>query len=159
MSSRIEEYRATYKRMPDAQLLELAEQVDDLTDEAQTALRAELDRRGIAEAAGKTPDKEPAPSSPAMPAEVANWGILGEHVPTLPPSELVAVFSAATEAEAAQVQEALHAAGIECQLQIVILVPQAEAEQAFEVLSEQLGPEEESEDGEDEEGDEGEEDD
>ena len=52
----------------------------------------------------------------------------------------MAVYSAASESEAEQVQESLRAAGVESQLQIVILVPQAEAERALEILSEQLGP-------------------
>ena len=140
MSSRIEEYRATYKRMPDDQLLELADEVDDLTEEARTALWAELERRGIAEAGGKTPDKKTSRSSPAMPADTADWDLLGERPPALPPSEFVAVFSAEKEAEAEQVQESLRSAGVESLLEFVVLVRQSESEKAFEILSEQLGP-------------------
>ena len=143
MSNRMDEYRANYKRMPDGQLLELAEQVDELTEEAQTALRAELGRRGIAEEGieeGIEEQKAEAPpnNAPAEPG-LPEW-FLGSKAPPLPDSEFVAVFSAQDESEADQVQESLRIAGIENQAQIVILVPQAQAEKAFEVLSEQLGP-------------------
>ena len=148
MSSRVEELRATYKRMPEEQLLELAGQADQLTGEARTALWAELGYRGITEEAIKTREKKSSRSDPPTADEIAQLNLLGERTPTLPPSEFVAVFSAESESEAEQVQESLRAAGVESQLQIVILVPQAEAEKAFEILSEQLGPDTESDDGE-----------
>jgi len=135
----MDEYRANYKRMPDGQLLELAEQVDELTEEAQTALRAEIDRRGIAEEAVQESEAPPSESPARAPSGLPEW-FLGSKSPALPDSELVAVFSAASGSEAEQVQESLRVAGIDSQTEYVILVPQVQAERAFEVLSEQLGP-------------------
>ena len=150
MNSRVDEYRATYKGMADEQLLELAGQVDQLTGEARTALWAELGRRGITELATKAQDTEASRSNPPTPADLTKWDLMGDRTPTLPPSEFVAVFSAGSQSEADQVQESLRAAGVESQLQVVILVPQAESEKALEILSEQLGPvpDAEEEDGE-----------
>ena len=144
MSNRMDEYRANYKRMPDGQLLELAEQVDELTEEAQTALRAELGRRGIAEEGIEEQKAEAPPNNAPAEPGLPEW-FLGSKAPPLPDSEFVAVFSTQDDSEAGQVQESLRTAGIENQAQIVILVPQAQAEKAFEVLSEQLGPDEEDE--------------
>ncbi len=143
MSSR-DEYRATYQRMGDLELLELAGEIDQLTPEARKALEAELGRRGITEEANQAQDAEAPPSSPSAASGLPNW-FLGASPAPLPPSEFVAVFSAESESEAQQVRESLRAAGIESQSQIVILVPQAEAEKAFETLSEQLGPDPDAE--------------
>ena len=144
MSNRMDEYRATYKQMADGQLLELAAELDQLTGEAQTALRAEMDRRGIAEEATKAQEpRMPTEGTPAAPDPPA-WGFFGAPPPALPPSEFVAVFSAETEPEAEQVRESLRAAGVESLLEFVVLVRQGESEKAFEILSEQLGPDAES---------------
>jgi hypothetical protein len=140
----MDEYRANYKRMPDGQLLELAEQVDELTEEAQTALRAELGRRGIAEEGIEEQKAEAPPNNAPAEPGLPEW-FLGSKAPPLPDSEFVAVFSAQDESEADQVQESLRIAGIENQAQIVILVPQAQAEKAFDILSEHLGPDAEDE--------------
>jgi len=152
MSSRIDEFRATYKRMVDEELLELADEMDQLTEEAQIALRAELSHRGIAEE-GIEAQKAEAPQSNA-PAEpnLPEWGFFGAKTPELQPSDFVAVFSAGSDSEAEQVQESLRDAGIESQFQIVILVRQADSERAFDVLSERLDADQESGE-EDEDGD------
>ena len=158
MSNRIDELRATYKRMVDEELLELAEEMDQLTDEAKTALRAELSRRGIQEGGTEEPKAEAPPSNAPAEPGLPEW-FLGSKAPPLPDSEFVAVFSTQDDSEAGQVQESLRGAGIECQMQIVILVPQAQAEKAFEVLSEQLGPDPDADESEkDAEGEEEEED-
>ena len=130
--------------MADLELLELADQADQLTEEARTALGAELGRRGITEEATQAQNVEATPSSPSAASGLPNW-FLGASPAPLPPSEFVAVFSAESESEAQQVRESLRAAGIESQSQIVILVPQAEAEKAFETLSEQLAPDPDAE--------------
>jgi hypothetical protein len=150
MSSRLDEYRATYKKMADEQLLELAGQADDLMAEARTALWAELGRRGITEEAIKVQESETPPSSPPSPADLVKWDLMGDRTPTLPPSDFVAVFSAGSTSEADQAQELLRASGIESQLQIVILVAHAEADKALRIFSEQLDPDPnaEEEDGE-----------
>ena len=147
MSDQTDQYRATYQRMADGKLLELAGQVDQLTGEARTALWAELGRRGITEEAIQARDSGTTPDVPVRPIELPDWGLFGPKPPELPPSELVTVFSAADESEAEQVRELLRAHGIECQTQIVLLVPQAESETAFQILSEQLDADEESADG------------
>lgn len=149
MSSRLDEYRATYKRMVDEELLELAEEMDQLTDDAQTALRDELDRRGIVDEALQEPEAPLSKSPARAPSGLPEW-FLGSKSPALPDSELVAVFSAASDSEAEQVQESLRAAGIDSQTEYVILVPQAQAEKAYQALSEQLGPDADAEEGEEE---------
>jgi len=145
MNNRMDEYRTTYKQMADGQLLELAAELDHLTGEAQTALWAEMGRRGITEEATKVQKSAvPADGSPAA-HDLPAWGFFGADAPAaLPPSEFVAVFSADSEPEAEQVQESLRAAGIESLLEFVVLVRQDKSEKAFGILSEQLGPDAES---------------
>ena len=147
MSNQTDQYRVTYGRMADGQLLELAGQLDQLTGEARTALWAELGRRGITEEALQAQDAEAPSSSPAPTQDLPDWGLLGAKPPELPSSEFVTVFSAGSESEAEQVQESLRADGIECQMQIVLLVRQADSEKALRILSEQLDSEAEPEDG------------
>ncbi|MGH9786615.1 MAG: hypothetical protein ACRD88_20790 [Terriglobia bacterium] len=147
MSDRTDQYRVTYGRMADGELLELAGQVDQLTGEARTALWTELGRRGIKEEAIQARDSGTPQDIPAPPIELPEWGLFGPKPPELPPSELVTVFSAGDESEAEQVRELLRADGIESQMQIVILVRQAESEKALRILSEQLDPDAEPGDG------------
>jgi hypothetical protein len=134
--------------MADEELLELAGQADQLTGEARTALWAELGRRGITEEAIQARDSGTSQDNPASAIDLPNWGLLGAQTPALPPSELVTIFSAGNESEAERLQELLRAAGIECQTQIVLLVPQAESEKALQIVSEQLDPDTEPADGE-----------
>ena len=147
MSDWTDQYRVTYGRMADGELLELAGQVDQLTGEARTALWAELGRRGITEEAIRTRDSGTSQDIPAPAIELPDWGLFGPKPPELPPSEFVTVFSAEDESEAERVQELLRTAGIECQMQIVLLVRQAESEKALQIVSEQLDPDAEPEDG------------
>jgi len=144
MSSRVEEYRATYHRMADEELLELSGQLDQLTPDARIALWAEIGRRGITEQAAEAQDaamshdSSAAASHPSEP-DLHAWSLLPEPS-TLPSNEFVAVLSVGDVSEAQHAQELLHAKGIESQLQIVLLVPQANSEKALQIVSEQIDP-------------------
>jgi hypothetical protein len=144
MSSRVEEFRANYQRMEDDELLELAGQLDQLMPDARIALWAEIGRRGITEQAEEARDAAAPRAVPASAPDVAapdlpEWNLLNKP-PELPSSDYVAVLSVADVSEAQRSQELLRAEGIESQLQIVILVPQAEAEKALRIVSEQIDP-------------------
>lgn len=146
MSDRMQQFVARYRGMVDEQLFELADQAEQLTGEARAALWAELGRRGITEQAAKREEETPeaeqengSQDASPNPPELYSWGLLGTAPPRrLPPSEWAAVFSAATGSEAQRVQEVLATAGIETQLQIVILVSQAETEKALQIISEKI---------------------
>jgi hypothetical protein len=140
-----------YRRMVDDELIELARGADELTPEAQMALRSELGRRGITDEHWKEP--EPRRNVQAASRQPTGSGaIVGDMVhdtvndiegePSAP--ELVAVFSSEDEQGAQRAQALLQNAGIESRQQIVLLVSPSDAEKAFEIFSEQLEDEEES---------------
>ena len=153
--TRIDELRSTYKRMVDEELLKLAAEMDDLTDDAKTALHAELDSRGIIEHAASTPSAPSRPGAPSGSQQLPSW-FMGEKTPALPPNEFVAVYSATNDSEAEEIQATLRDARIESQVEYVILVHQSDSERAFEALSERLdAPEDSDEEHDDEEEDDG----
>ncbi len=85
--------RDFYSRMSEGELLELAETADDLTEVAQSALRAELSRRGLEAPAALSEESSAAPARPSD-------------------EELVEVWRTQDPAEAASVQQILEAAAI-----------------------------------------------
>ena len=148
MADSMEEFRKIYERLVDDELLELAAAPDSLTPEARTALSKELEHRGLAdEAMEAAASQDAAPEPPITSgASVGNaaWSVVPESQTVEAGSGWVAVSSAESEAEARQTQEILKAAGIESQLQIVVLIDPADANRAFDVLSERLDREQES---------------
>jgi len=144
MSSRVEQYRANYQRMEDDELLDLAGQLADLMPDARTALWAELGRRGLTEQAEAARDAAGPQASAASAADapvpdLPEWSLLNKP-PELPSSDFVAVLSVGDVAEAQRTQELLQAEGVESQLQIVVLVPQADAGKALRIVAEQIDP-------------------
>jgi len=121
--------------MSEGELMELAGQKDQLTTEAQTALATELANRGITEDALKPESSDESPDAPSEPADYLRSGLFGAEAPETPSTDLVAVFSAESEAEAKAVQLSLGCAGIESQLQIVVLVAEKKAEEAIKIVS------------------------
>lgn len=138
MSDRVQQFIARYRGMVDEQLFELADQAEQLTGEARAALWAELGRRGITEQALKLEPEDVSEAGSPNPPVLSSWDLLRTAPPRLPPSEWAVVFAAASGSEAQRVQEVLATAGIETQLQIVILVSQAETEKALQIISEKI---------------------
>ena len=145
MSDPLDELRSTYRQMPDGKLLELASQPELLTPTARSILMVEILRRGITEEILKTENPEVPEESPSNSEDLPSWRLLGSETPELPPSEFTAVYSAEDGSGAERAQGLLRAAGIESQLQIVVLVANADSEKAIQIITEQLGNDSESE--------------
>jgi hypothetical protein len=145
MNYRVDDLLANYRRMTDGELLELASQKEELTPEARTALETELATRGIADEAMKPEAAERYPEASPEPADHRSSVLFGAQLPEGPSSELVVVFSAESEAEANAAQASLGAAGIESQMQIVVLVPADRAEDALKIVAARAADEDDEE--------------
>ena len=140
MSRSAEEWAATYRGMLDAELLQLAEEPEDLVPEARSALLVELKERRISleEAPVEYASGHPGESAPAA-SDHPSWGLMG-GTPATPASsnESVAIFSSDSVASAEKIQLLLRNEGIDTTLEIIVLVPHAMTEKAFELLDETL---------------------
>ena len=140
MSYRADDLLANYRRMADGELLELASEKEQLTPEARTALETELANRGLADEPPENESDESHESperhgNPSPASEEYRSVLFGSSLPDRPSNELVVVFSAENEGDAQAAQAALGAAGIESQLQIVVLVKADQAEDALEIIA------------------------
>ena len=146
MRNKADELFANYRRMADGELLELASQKEQLTPEAVTALESELADRGITEEALKTETADDSPDEHPEPTDYLHSEVFGDEHLEMPSSDLAAVYSAEGEADAKAVQKLLSDAGIESQLQIVVLVAEDKAEDAIKIVSAQVDKNQEGED-------------
>ncbi len=140
MSRSTEEWADTYRSMLDAELLQLAEEPEDLVPEARSALLMELKERGITLKEATVQDGTDQPSEAAPEAsDLPSWGLMG-GAPAQPssPSESVTIYSADSVASAEKIQLLLRNAGIDTTLEIIVLVPHLLSEKAFELLDENL---------------------
>jgi hypothetical protein len=143
MGYRVDDFSERYRSMSDGELIELAAQKKQLTAEACTALESELAKRNIVEdvleSSGTEVSHEVSPQDEYYPDEE----FLRTGSPDDSTSDLVVVFSAESETEAKALQVGLGHAGIESQLQIVVLVAQDTAEAAIKIVSDMLDDESE----------------
>jgi hypothetical protein len=140
MGYRLDEIRENYRRMTDEELIGLARQKGDLTPEAFTAVLDELANRGISEGALETENDADEPREAADEAGdyLRDAVFSPETQQENPSSDLAAVFSGQSEAEAKNVQDLLKGAGIESQLQLVVLVAGDRSDDALRIISAKL---------------------
>ena len=144
MNYRVNDLLANYRRMADGELLELASQGEQLTPEARSALETELANRGIVDESANTKATERFEGASPKHADYHS-ALFGPSLPETPSSELVVVFSAENEAEAQAAQASLGAAGIDSQLQIVVLMAADQAEDALKIVAPGAGDDDDDE--------------
>ena len=142
MSYRVDNILANYRKMTDGELLDLADQQDQLTPDACAALSTELASRGltpqaVSEAVAESPVLSPSEPPAYEGPDYLRVGVFGAQPPP-PSSDLVVVFSAQSEAEAQAAQASLRDNGIDSELQIVVLVAENKSEDALRIISEKF---------------------
>lgn len=141
MADSYAQFKTRYEDMADEELLQLAEQSDDLVPDAQAALQDELESRQLT-AEVEERKAPPPPNEPQFAYEsalLADPRRLRAAAPQAPEAGLALVHSTESIDEASEIQRRLTDNGILSQLQVLILVPPEEADKAYKLLEDLPG--------------------
>lgn len=140
MTDNYAQFRGRYEDMADEEILQLAEQMDDLVPDAQAALRDELESRHLStEAEARTAVAPQSAQFSYESALLADPRRLQPVAPHGPEAGLALVHSTENTDEASEIQRRLADNGILSQLQVLILVPPEAADRAYKLLEDLPG--------------------